>query len=380
MNVRFPLAVLLGALAAPSGCSYQSGDEAPLLPMNTCTPQMGCGANAECVGGMCVAKTADMALSIVLQVTPVRTADGREPTPIMLERFLVEGPMSERFELPMPVPITGFVRNIVGADELPIQATVSFTPVGLPGGLPVREVKATTAISTPNAVNTPDFTVQLLPDIEYRMAVQPSDSALPPYYETFRFEGPQDIYVDYGPEVDAFTRTFVVSGATQERPLLVRAFDIATGRLLSSTATVTDGAAELRFAQEPGSFRVEIQAETSYDGAPPTGADVWCDSNTPVFPVFSFAADELETNADDEAVISLPELPQRIRFEGTVAVCEDAAQPQTGGTPPPTLDSLPITLHSQRLLGTDGMPLDAVFEAATTATRVDASGELRFCV
>jgi hypothetical protein len=236
--------------------------------------------------------------------------------------------------------------------------------------------------------------VQLLPGIEYRMAVQPSDPALPPYYQTVTFDDAQDIRVDYGPDMDAFTRTFAVSGGTEERPLLVRAFDIKTpdteGKapvLLSSTATVSNGTAVLRFAQEPPPFRVEVQAAASYDGES-IAADVWCDSNTPILPVFSFAAAELETNADGETEISLPQLPARIRFEGTVAFCNEAEQQaalalaQRGqqGTPLPPLESLPITLQSQSLLGTDGLPLAATFNATTTATRDAASGELRFCV
>lgn len=387
-SLRFSRIALIAAFVVLAGCSYHGADQAAMFEMNTCTPQTDCGADAECRDGMCVAKSADMPLTIVLQVTPGRMRDGSEPQPIMLERFLVEGPMTRRFELRMPVPITGFVRNFVGGDELPIAATVTFTPVGLASGLPLRAVMATTSTSAPNAVETPDFTVQLLPGVEYRMAVQPSDSALPPYYQNFTFEDVQDVFIDYGPNMDAFTRTFAVSGATEARPLLVRAFDIATSELLSSTATVSDGTAVLRFAQQPPPFRVQVQAETSYDGALPAAADVWCDSNTPIFPVFSFAADELVTNADGETEISLPELPERIRFEGTIGLCMEAevqaaielAEMGQQGTPPAPLDSLPITLHSQTVLGTDGLPLAAVFEATTTATLDDASGELRFCV
>jgi hypothetical protein len=392
---RFQAVALFTGFAALAGCNYQGGGETPVLQINTCTQQTDCGsgADAECRAGMCVARSADVPLTIVLQVTPVSMRDGSEPYPIMLERVLVERPMTDTFELPMPVAITGHVRS----DGWPIEATISFTPVGLAtdtgavvplaSGLPVRAVTVTTSIGAPDAVETIDYTAQLLPGTVYRMAVQPSDSLLPPYYDTLTVQEAQEISVDYGPNMDAFTREFRVQSAPapgEARSLLVRAFDIATSELLSSTETVTatDDTVELRFAQAPPPFRIEVRAETSYDGEQPSATEKWCDSNTPIFPVFSFNADELETN-DDVTEIVLPALPERIRFEGIVGLCraaKDAASADAGQEAAPLpLDSLPITLHARSLLGSDGLPLPAVFDATTTAEFDDATGELRFC-
>jgi hypothetical protein len=379
----------LTGLVLLAGCSYQDPDSAPPLGMNTCTPETACGPGAECRDGMCVAKSADMTLNIALQVLPVRMPDGSEPQPIVLERFTVDGPMNRTFELPMPVEVNGYVRNIENDPATPIQAAVSFTPVGLARGLPVSKVMTTTSIVAPDSVNTVDFVVQLLPDVEYRLAVQPGDASLPPQYRTLRVEAGMVISVEYGAAADAPTRAYEIveadRAAPEDLPLLVRAYDRDTSELLSSTATVTaDGSAVLRFAEEPGPLRLEVQAEESYDDEQPEPDEMWCDTKTAIFPVLSFEPDET-AGVDDIEQIVLPELPERIRFEGTVALCEAAERAQAMRTSmaeaavAPT-ESLPITLHSRQLLDADGEPLAAAFEATTMATRDEESGELHFCV
>jgi hypothetical protein len=105
-----------------------------------------------------------------------------------------------------------------------------------------------------------------------------------------------------------------------------------------------------------------------------------------VFPKFTFEDDRLTTADGTENRIVLPAQPTRIRFEGTVALC-DAAETVLAMTSDPAadaaslpVDSIPITLHSERLLDDDGLPLAAQFDATTMARRSDASGELRYCV
>ena len=376
----FALAAI-AAITALAGCSYQDPETTAPYVLNTCTPDTLCGQDAECREGMCVARRADVPLSIVLQVTPVRTPDGREPQPIILERFDVNGPIDRTFELPMPVEITGYVRK----EQLPIEATVTFTPVNLARGLPISKVMTATSVTAPDAVETADYVVRLLPGFEYRMAVLPKDTALPPQYRTFVAEEPEELRVEYGPAAEAVTRTYRIAGGPSDRPLIVRAFDRTTSELISSTAPVVDGMAVLRFAGEPDPFRLEVQAEESYDGEQPDPNAEWCDTSTPVFPKFTFDPDELVTATGTDGIVRLPAQPTRIRFEGTVALCSAAEQARATAADMDVatalpVDSLPITLHSQRLLDNDGLPLAAQFDATTMATRSDQSGELRFCV
>jgi hypothetical protein len=377
-----------------AGCSYQDPDSSALLDMNTCTPETMCGRDAECRDGMCVAKSADMTLTIALQVLPVRMPDGSEPQPIVLDRFEVEGPMNRTFELPMPVEVIGYVETFEGSENrrTPIAAAVSFTPVGFARGLPVSKVMTTTSTATPNAVETIDFAVQLLPRVDYRLAVQPTDPSLPPQYRMLRVEGPQEIIIEYVRAADAYTRTFQIVDAPEDLPLLVRAYDRETSELVSSTAMVvsstatgTDPLAVLRFAEEPGPLRLEVQAEESYDDEQPDPDETWCDSTTAIFPVLTFEPSETVADGEIERIV-LPALPERIRFEGTVALCDAAEQGLAmRGSPADAAavartESLPITLHSRQLLDDEGEPLSATFEATTMATRDEASGELRFCV
>lgn len=354
------------ALGALSACSYDAADIGPMFEMNTCSIDMDCGEGAACREGMCVAQSADSTLTLALQVTPVRMPDGSDPIPLVLERFPVDGPLDRTFTLPTPVIVEGDVRNA----GMPIDAEIRFTPMDVPSGFAARVITATASADAPPDAAT--FRVQLLEGVEYRVAIRPGDRSLPPYTQSLR-AGSQALSIDFAELSEAQERTFTITGGPEGRALLVRAFDLETSEALSSTATVTDGEAVLRFASDPPPLRLEIRADQSY---PATAMlqDARCDAETPDFPVFSVTEDELEITSDGSRLIELPQAPQRIRFEGRVSMC--SAVP----TNVVATESLPITLHARSLNLPDGSQLRATYEATTTATLDSATGELRFCV
>ena len=356
-------------LAPLAACSYSGGDDGAQFEMNVCSSQADCGENAECQDGMCVAQRVDnAALTVVLQVTPVRTLDGSDPVPIVLERFRVEGPLESTFVLPSSVSVSGQILNSASSEQ-PLDAEINFVPMDMPSGFAARMISASTsAEATPSG----GYQVQLLRGIQYRVLIRPGDLALPPYTQTFVADDDSELSFDFA-ALPEHERSFAIDNVPEGRSLLVRALDAATLEPISSTATVTDGQATLRFAAEPPPLRIEIRTDQAY---PQTsmleGAS--CNSQTPDFPTFTVADSDLETDRDGVARIVLPDIPERIRFEGRVGRCDMAMQARM------LIDTLPITLHGQSLILPEASPLTATYEATTTATLDPSTGELAFCV
>jgi len=364
----------IAALAGLAGCTYAAADQAQVFEMNTCTLPSDCLDGAECRDGMCVAQQAD-ALTIMLRVTPLRTPDVVSDMPnvsgpmaILLARIQVDGPMERTFPLQVPVEVSGIVRR----ENVPVEAEISFTPVSGVSGLSLTPVSAMVSVASLQA--DVDYAVELVPGLEYRMLVQPRDIGLPPFRRTFVAEEGQQINVDYAPLMSEHVQTLTIN-ADYDRRLLVRAFSLDSAELISSTAIVEEGAAVLHFASEPPPYRLEFRAEQSYDPEqpmPPPGQAL-CDSETPVFPVFTVDASELEPADDGSLVVTLPTQPQRIRFEGTVDLCEEA---DAGA-----LSSMMITLNTRSLvLMPEDTPVAGTFEATTSATLDQSNLTLHFCV
>jgi hypothetical protein len=358
--------------AVLSACSYDAADTGLGFETNTCTQPADCADGSECRDGMCVAQRADTPLRIALQVTPARTVDGSDPLPLVLDEFTVEGPMLRTFELPPRVDVVGTVRD-AGAR---VDAEVTFVPVDAARGFAARVIAAT--VSADTAERDADFRVRLLRGRAYRVVVRPTDRSLPPYRRTFTaIDSGDDLSVEYASLIADRRRTYTVTNAPADRSLLVRALDLATGEQISSTATVTEGSAVLQFASDPPPFRLEIRAEQTYALRETAMLDATaCDTETPEFPLFSVAEADLEPGEDGHLRIDMPEIPQRIRFEGAVALCTDAAGARAAGP----FERLPITLHARSLLLTSESKLTATYDATTTATLDEASAELRFCV
>jgi hypothetical protein len=375
-------ALALYGVLATGGCEFAQVDEGGPAELNSCSTSDDCGSDGECVGGMCVADEAAVPLSVVLEVTPVRPAsDGTPPSAILLRPLLLDAPMDQPIEVPRPVELLGRVRD----GQRGLEAEVRFTPLATLPGLLDPSVTVTT---TPFAIDDDhDFAVNLSRGVDYRVTVRPTSGNYPPFRTTLRAGEDPSFEVDYDPEpgtaavagvvqVPLQPQLFRIDGAPDDRPLRARAFDIASGEPVSSSALVVDGEVTLAFAADAPAWRLEIRAEQSYEpvhGLEGEGLD--CDEDTPVYPVFSVLQESLSVESDGAIELDLPEPPPRIRYEGTVALCPASADDKR----PPAAE-LSMTLRSDSLLLEKPRGITAAFEATTTVRRDAESGALRFCV
>lgn len=362
--------LLLGA------CEFARADEDPVKQLNNCSVASDCTGGAQCMSGLCVLASSDAEFELALQVTPLPVAAREAPHPLLIENMRLDSSMlSRRIDLPLPVAVSGQIRN----EGLAIDAALTFTPVHGLSGIASGAV----AVSTTRTVsgNGPDYTVQLSSGLEYTLFVRPTDGSLPPWRTTFKAMG-QPVSVDFQ-DLETFEQTFQLASPT-DRELLVTAFD-ANNQPLSSTATFEDGVATLVFAAKPLAYRLAIRAEQAYEPVRTTqpAEGIFCDEETPVYPTYSIASQDLAapiaSGANAGAIeIPLPEPPARVRFEGTIQVC-DAGMKAIGTKQAPVLSELPVALSSSALL-MDDSPFIAAFEAETTAQLDASTGLLTFCV
>lgn len=365
---RFSWLLVLTAL---SGCHFESADKAAAGQMNSCSLTADCTKGSTCSDGLCVAKAADMPLSIALQITPQHSLTGSDPLPIILDRFLVQGPDTRSFTLSSTTMVSGTIRNA----SIAVQADVSFTPTStIPGVSP----KAVTASIVPaTTVAHYDYAVGLLSGVSYRMLVLPKDPLypmLPPYARTFTASAGLAQSVEFQ-DIANDQKSFAIAGVPSDRTLLIGAFDSQTGEAISSTAMLQgEGTVTLFFAPDSPPFRLEIRAMQSYDGSGSL-ADTSpgsCDSDTPAFPVFSIDQKDLTIAEGVATRVELPQQPPRIAYEGTVDLCPEQK------IPPSAMDKLPVTLHSRSLLLGQPSMVTASFDATTNA--IFDGTKLRFCV
>lgn len=327
--------------------------------MNSCVTDAECTDDTRCQEGMCVARSVEDPLAVALQVV----LPGADAESILLDRFVVEGPITRDWALPKAVDVSGDIKD---ADGGPVEAEVRFVPIDATRGVPTGAVVASTAASDPAG----HYFVKLLPDVDYRMEVQPAARELPPMRQEVHVTGPDLINVEY--PNDLKTRDFEVRVAPEGeslegKALLVRAFDSDTGELVSSTATVQDSHVTLVLTPDASGLRIELSVEESYQDLASRGAPASCDKSAPVFPTLSIDESDLQ----HKGVLELPAYPTRIVYEGTVELCPGAVSTEIG--------SLPIALRSTDLQFDDTDTLFASSFAATTTAEMDAS-QLRFCV
>ncbi len=358
-------------LVLVGGCSFQGKNASGTGTLNTCSVSSDCAAGSDCQQGLCVARKADVPLTIALQVTPQRLSDGSDPLPVTLDSFTLKGADTRTFTLPARTSVRGTVRS--GGNV--VDAQLSFTPAAGVAG--IRPSAVSVAVSSGSTSDGNDYAVQLLSGVQYRMLVLPTSGTLPPYHTTFTAGA------DPSPEVDYETlqtqqQVFSVDGVSLDRPLTLTAFDRASGERISSTAMVgKDGTATLTFGPDPPDARLELRAMESYDAAQAlstSSSGGACDGDTPVIPVFSVAQAELPPATNGVTHIALPQTPQRIRYEGSVDLCKEQ------GGDGSDLSKLPVTLHSRSLLLDSAGPVSASFDATTDASYDQQSGQLRFCV
>lgn len=374
-----PLAMmaLLSSLAE-AGCEFAQVDEGGPAELNSCSTSDDCGSDGECVGGMCVANAAAVPLSVVLEVTPVRPVDDEAPlSAILLRPLLLDAPMDQPIEVPRPVELRGRVRD----GQRGLDAEVRFTPLAtLPGLLDPSVAVTTVPFATDGEF---DFAVSLSRGVDYRVTVRPTNGDYPPFRTTLRGGEELSWVVDYDPQAGAGvvkvplrTQVFRIDGVPDDRMLIARAFDAASGEPVSSSAQVIDGEVALKFTEDAPAWRLEIRAEQSYEPVHSVEGDrLGCDEDTPVYPAYSVRQESLVAEDDGAIELALPEPPPRIRYEGTVALC-----PTSSGQKPMAISELSMTLRSETLLLEKPDGLTAAFEATTTVRYDVQSDSLRFCV
>lgn len=364
------LALVASSLGG-AACSFEAPDSGAAFSSNTCSYDEECGSDEECVASMCVVRSIDDSLRVILDVTPLQQPDGPVPVSVTLESIAVRSSSGMRqWTLPEPVLVRGTIRNGDSVVDADVTLTLKQPMVGLPPKIAMASVAGTVAQDS----SEPDFEMWVGREGEYTLRVQPKDTNLPPYTEDLEIIRGEPIDVDYA-ELDV-QRTISFAGELEDRPLIVRAFDIATGTLISSTATVVRNEATLRFAAEPEEFRLVVRPEGAYDPEGLSNAET-CDHDTPVLPTFAINLSQADLDADSEMFeVEIPSAPPRIRFLGRVELCDVAS---VDGTMEPA--RLPITLRSTAV--TIDEPTgrwSAEIATDTEALRDSASGQYDYCV
>jgi len=363
VRIALPLSLGLGAAA----CSFEEAAGNAALTSNTCSNDGDCGPDARCAEAMCVARDVQSGLRVVLEVTPAQQNDGRPPVPFTIDDLTLDaGRMFRAWEQPAPVTVRGRVRNARSAVEADVTLTATVSPPGL---LPKVATASVTAF---------DYELSVAVEGEYILRVQPKDTSLPPLERLVTIEDGDEIVIDYAdPEdVEIYELALTLLGASDDRPLVVRAFDSVTGALISSAASVSAGEAVLRFAGKPEGFRLVVRPEGAYDpDGLSSGND--CDHDTPVLPTLSIESsainvDELESGA--QAQLSLPTLPERVPYQGSIELCDAPSANNTAAA------SLPVTLRSTTVLLDDDLGSWTAEVAADTEASLEAGGIYRFCV
>src|SRR5688500_16769225 len=220
------LAICVGA----SGCSFEAPGGAAAITTNTCAVDTDCTSDARCDGTMCVARSVESSLSVMLEVVPLQQPDGPPPVQFTVPRFEVEnGRITQQWILPKPIRVRGRVRkdgNVVNAD---VTLTAPRHAAGLLPKVAMVAVAGTADVSAGF-----DYEVRVADAGEYTVRVQPKDTNLPPVERIVAIEDNTEIEVDYD-KIDIEEIALELEGAMDERRLVVRAFDLATGVLISST-------------------------------------------------------------------------------------------------------------------------------------------------
>jgi hypothetical protein len=351
-----------------AGCSFDAADKAGIS--NVCSVDEDCGADSRCSEGMCVGRTSN-GLELSLVVTPMRMPNGSQSMPITVDTAPLGGRTQRNIDLPLPIATGGKLRN--GSRRM--AAELHFSPL-LPEGLPVAAAQLVTTSgesrepatqdAAPDAL---DFSVQLLRGVRYRVVVEPTDRALPPYAQEITVGDNETISIDYS-QVRWTVQRFFVQDAPTDRRLLMRAVDAQTGEPVSSTGTVTDRPTTLVFGPAPvAEYRLELTAEDSYATIATLGSV--CDLSTPLLPVLRIAQSALK---DDEAgthVLIMPKIPEPIHYAGVVELC-----PGSSGS---GLSGMPMALDARTLLLEGDAAIEASYNATTMAMLDPDSSELRFC-
>jgi hypothetical protein len=364
-----PYGALLLASAALGACTFEEA-RASTDTENTCSTDADCNGTA-CVMGMCISEDVEP-LVLTLEVTPPRMVDGSEPQPVLLGDFRVDGTTERNFAMPRPYPLKGRVMN----GDVAVATELKFVRSDSLPGVAIKAPGAMTSVEASDTLEAGAFAVVLLEDAAYAVQVTPEDGALPPLTLDYAGDGKDPLEIDYA-ALELVEQRFQLVNVPAELTLALRARSVDSGELISSRASVVDGAATLLFAPDSGDYRLEIVPENAYaelaGAAPPSLAN--CDPSAPAVPNLSVLVSDLTANANGTLYVALPALPERIAFAGSVELCPGADVDLE------SVGSLPIALRSSAL-AIDGVPapLEASLAATTTASYDPDSRTLRFCI
>jgi hypothetical protein len=309
---------------------------------------------------------------VILDVTPLQQLDGPPPVAVTLDSFEVrDGSSRQQWTLPEPVRVRGTIRNGLSVVEADVTLTAKQTMLGLPPKIVMASVAGT--IEQDSAAH--DFELWVGGEGEYTLRVQPKDTNLPPVTKDLEIIRGEPIEVNYADAELDVQHTFMFAGKVEDRPLVVRAFDVATGALISSTAEVLNKQATLRFAADHEEFRLVVRAADAYD---PEGlsSPEGCDHDTPVLPTFSINLSKTSLEGG-VFLVEVPSAPPRVLFSGRVKICD---APSVDGTMEP--ERLPITLRSTAVMIDDPTGKWSAEIATDTEARPDedSPGQYLFCV
>jgi hypothetical protein len=369
-----PFAVFSALVAcALASCSFD--EEQPAAHPNTCSLTSECAQDLICQAGVCVTPSFDAPLDVTLEVTPKTMPDGSQPFPILYGPFALQGGRRD-FLLAVPTPITGSVQN---GGEL-INAQLTFVPMKAPPSL-AKPIQTRTSILSLRS----RFSVQLLAGVDYRVTVQPTESAIatdsvmPPYTKVFMADPSEPLDIDYE-EIPKITQSFVIRNAPTSQRLMIKARAKDGSQILSNAQPLNAGRASLTFAGESlPEFRIEIAADQTFASNFLSTASSSCDSDVPLVPTLTVddtafkreASTKTQPAAVSEAAydlaVDLPELPEPVAYSGTIELCEKKRG----------LENLLVSVRSSALaLKTLPPGISAAYSVSTTA---ETTSDHSFC-
>jgi hypothetical protein len=424
---------IAGALWLPllllPACNFEGAE--PVLPDNACQTSAECPEGAICRDNICVTGE-QIDLAVALEITPVRSESREEapggqspsntdPGPAADTVTMVEPPrritgptvLAKPIEIPLLVEVSGNVRN---GEEL-VAAKISFIPVDQIEGVQSNPITTNTSEEEEqydSQDNPSDFIAWVLQNVEYRVVVQPLQSAgqgvevsstLPPIIisalEAEKRANRLDLeYADYS----MTRRDYRVIGARAGQTMKIHAVKSSDpDRIISSTRIIVaeEGGTDFHLLFAPdqtGSYQLvftPIATPTLPGGLDPGPGD---EPDPPVYPVFRIDESELKQRADalqlldpnlsggtERLTVAIPAVPEPVIVSGEVRLCrrteEDDAD--AGAPAPPAVseepESLPVVFRSSALFTEDGeTPLPASFAVTTSASQNGTGEKLLF--
>lgn len=320
-RILFPCLSVLSLV----GCGLTLGEEPSL--QNRCSSDADCaGATCEPGTGMCVTESIQP-LQVGLAVTPASSGTSNVVPAAEFGAVRVTGPSTQDITMPRSILAAGRVEWAKTGETVPAQVKF-IRPSLLPGNGPI-ELSTSTSPQTV-AVTTgvqADYQLRVTAGALYDVVVEPSGDAaraFPPLYLSDQMAPKQGdvwpldiVYPAQLASVPATGSGLVVSieGGQQvpQDGLQVRAVEVGTGRIVSSTALTGTTSTLPLTTSDPGSFVLHLSPSAgSFVLRVTAGAD------RPLFPTLTIDPSQLFPGA-----VLVPSL-QPVTYEGQVEAMSSA--------------------------------------------------------